>query len=71
MVDARPVGQDGRHLKLRIWDGSTGWDAIAFRQGGMLEAAQDRIDVLYTVGLNDWGGRARVQLNVLDMRRAH
>ena len=70
VVDARMVGQDGRHLKLRIWDGSTGWDAIAFRQGGMLEAAQDRIDVLYTVGLNDWGGRARIQLNVLDMRRA-
>ena len=70
VVGSRLVGRDDRHLKLRIWEGGAGWDAIAFRQGGMLEAARERIDLLYTVEMNEWRGTSRVQLNVVDLRRA-
>ncbi|MCH9009704.1 MAG: single-stranded-DNA-specific exonuclease RecJ [Chloroflexi bacterium] len=68
VVDARPVGRDRQHLKMRLWDGDGSWDAIAFRQGDMIRAARDRIDVVYTVALDNWGERPRVQLTVLDMR---
>ena len=41
---------------------------VAVRQGHMLAAARDRMDVIYTVALDNWGERPRVQLTVLDMR---
>jgi hypothetical protein len=53
---------------MRLGDDGGSWDAIAFRQGDMLAAARDRIDVVYTVALDNWGERPRVQLTVLDMR---
>ena len=68
VIDARTVGRDRQHLKMRLGDDGGSWDAIAFRQGDMLAAARDRIDVVYTVALDNWGERPKVQLTVLDMR---
>lgn len=68
VLEARTVGRDRGHLKLRVASGNGVWDAIAFGQGGMLGEARGRVDIVYTIGLNDWGGTSRVQLNVLDLR---
>jgi len=70
VVEARAVGRDRGHLKLRVASGNGVWDAIAFGQGGMLGEARGRVDMVYTIGLDDWGGMPRVQLNVLDLRPA-
>ncbi len=70
VVDSRQVGGGGHHLKMRLSHGGEVWDAIAFRQGEMLDLAQDRIDLVYNVGLNTWAGRTKVQLTVLDFQPA-
>lgn len=70
IVEARKVGRREAHLKMRISHGNGTWDAIAFRQGGRVAATGDVIDLVYTAGMNEWGGRAKLQLNILDFRQA-
>ena len=68
VVEVRQVGKTGDHLKMRVSHSGDVWDAIAFRQGDRLDAASHRIDLLYTVGLNNWGGRSRMELAVQEFR---
>ncbi|MCX7670285.1 MAG: DHH family phosphoesterase, partial [Anaerolineae bacterium] len=77
IADARPVGQDGQHLKLVVRDpAATGpnarrvVDAIAFRQGAWYGQLPRRVDLAYTLELNEYNGEQRLQLNVKDLRPA-
>ena len=70
VVEVRQVGKTGNHLKMRVSHNGDVWDAIAFRQGDRLEDASDRVDLLYTVGLNNWRGRSRMELTVQEFRRS-
>ena len=67
VVRASQVGTDGRHLRLRLWHGGDFWDAIAFRQGDMIDGARGKIDLVYTVDLNTWRDTISLQLKVLDL----
>jgi single-stranded-DNA-specific exonuclease len=64
--DARVVGE--RHLKMTLSDGHAVWDAIAFRQGEWAGKLPHRIDVVYTLEVNEWNEQKRLQLNVKDLR---
>ena len=68
VVDARPVGQTNDHWKMRIGHSSKTWDAIAFRQGAVAVANGNRVDLVYTAGVDDWGEMPHLQLNVLEFR---
>jgi len=80
VLNARAVGTDGNHLKLALGDGharpsivskaASGhrWDAIAFRQGQWAGQPPPRIDVVYSLEVNEWRGEKRLQLNVKDLR---
>jgi len=62
-----------RHLKMTLSDGratanSGVWDAIAFRQGEWAGKLPSRIDVVYTLEVNEWNKQKRLQLNVKDLR---
>jgi len=73
----RGVGKDGKHLKL-----SLGYDhkklmaetasAIAFDQGHWCAnlKAGDKIDIVYSVDEDSWGGGRRIDLKIIDLRRA-
>lgn len=70
VLNHRAVGQDQAHMQLTISDGTAGLKCIAFRQGdwaGMLPA---KIDVAYTIGVNEWNGRHDLQLVVKDIQSA-
>ncbi len=64
--DARVVGE--RHLKMTLSNGRAVWDAIAFRQGGWAGKLPRRIDIVYTLEVNEWNEEKRLQLNVKDLR---
>ena len=70
VLDRRQVGRKRDHLKMRLSDGGTAWDAIAFRLGARAADVTPEIDVVYTVARDEWGGRSRLQLKVLDFRPA-
>jgi len=68
VLECRSVGGKGQHLKMALKDGARVWDAIAFRQGGWTRRMPERVDVAYSLELNEWNGRQRLQLNVQDLR---
>lgn len=74
--DARLVGADGKHLKLRISSNlpnlpnlSNVFDAIAFNMGslyGQLKTDQP-VDIAYTIDMNVWNGNKKLQLKIKDI----
>ena len=69
--DARLVGKDGKHLKLRITNHESRItiDAIAFGMGelyGKLKSDQP-VDIAYTIDMNVWNGSNKLQLKVRDI----
>jgi single-stranded-DNA-specific exonuclease len=70
VVSMRRVGSDGSHLKLRVSDGRTMLDAIAFRMAERLNGLPHRIDVAFAPEMNEWNGERQVQLLVRDARPA-
>jgi single-stranded-DNA-specific exonuclease len=72
----RAVGSDGSHLQLRLNSGTGGGytyrelGAIAFRQGAWVNSLPQYIDLVYTIGVNEWNGRRSLQLMVQDIRPA-
>jgi single-stranded-DNA-specific exonuclease len=71
VLERRQVGRKANHLKMRLSGGGTTWDAIAFRLGNRAAEVTREIDLVYTIGLDDWGDRPRLQLQLQDFRPAH
>ncbi len=69
VVEARQVGKAGRHLKMRVSQDRVVRDAIAFGQGDKPLAPGDAIDLVYSVGVDRWGGAALPELTVADFRK--
>ena len=67
VLRANTVGK-GEHLKLVLGAGSNQLDAIAFRQGALLETLPDYVDIAYTFEINEFNGRSTIQLNVRDIQ---
>jgi single-stranded-DNA-specific exonuclease len=63
--DARLVGADGKHLKLRV----SSFDAIAFGMGDLYPKIKigKPIDIAYTIDQNIWNGRKSLQLKLRDI----
>ncbi|MGD8583900.1 MAG: single-stranded-DNA-specific exonuclease RecJ [Chloroflexota bacterium] len=64
----RAVGHDGSHLQLWVGDGRVKLGCIAFRQGAWAGRLPDRIDLAYTISVNEWNGRRDLQLVVQDIQ---
>jgi single-stranded-DNA-specific exonuclease len=67
VVEARRVGGDGKHLKLRLADGPISMDAIAFRFGDWLNDLTTYVDVAYNLQINEWNRRVNLQMNIVDI----
>ncbi len=62
--DARRIGADGKHLKLR----ADGVEAVAFGMGNMIGKLQNPVDIAYTIDMNTWNGKRSLQLKIKDIR---
>ncbi|WP_024344349.1 single-stranded-DNA-specific exonuclease RecJ [Streptococcus equinus] len=67
---ARTMGQNGAHLKLKITQGSTAVDLVAFNQGHLVQEFQQAQDLCLavTLSINKWNGQTTVQLMLEDAR---
>ncbi|MBI5929322.1 MAG: single-stranded-DNA-specific exonuclease RecJ [Chloroflexi bacterium] len=65
--EARLVGKENNHLKLRVGDGPFGMDAIAFGQGHWFSDLPPMIDVAYHLQVNEWNDRLTLQMQILDI----
>ncbi len=68
-VTTRVMG-DGQHLRLGVTDGQAFAEAVGFRLGDaseLLAFTRAKIDLAFTIGLDRWDDRSRVQLFVEDL----
>ena len=68
VMEARRVGADESHLKLRLRAGERIWPAIAFRQGAAPVRAGDRVDAVWTLKRN--GAYGGLELEIQDLAPA-
>ncbi|MBI5958522.1 MAG: single-stranded-DNA-specific exonuclease RecJ [Chloroflexi bacterium] len=68
VIEARQVGNDGKHLRMRLTNGLGQVDAIGFKLGEWGKRALNYIDVVYHLEINEWNGYVKLQLNVQDLR---
>lgn len=67
----RVVGSDQSHLQMAVGHpGRNVLSCIAFRQGAWAGKLPERIDLVYTLGINEFRGQRKLQLQVQDIRAA-
>ncbi|MCL4869618.1 MAG: single-stranded-DNA-specific exonuclease RecJ [Anaerolineae bacterium] len=67
----RAVGADQSHLQMAVGvAGRTVLPCIAFRQGAWAGHLPERVDLVYTIGINEFRGQRKLQLQVQDIRVA-
>ncbi len=70
LAEARPVGSEGKHLKLTLATEQEPRDAIGFGLGDRVAELGERVDLVYHLEVNEWNGTRSLQLNVQDFRPA-
>jgi single-stranded-DNA-specific exonuclease len=70
VLERRTMGNTGEHLRLKLRQGGTVWDGVAFRLGNHTEELAPRIDVVYNVEEDRWGGKQQLRLNILDFKKS-
>ncbi|MFC1861912.1 single-stranded-DNA-specific exonuclease RecJ [Chloroflexota bacterium] len=66
IIDCHAMGNNGEHLRLKLRQGGTVWDAVGFRLGNYLTEASSPLDIVYNLEVDRWGGEERLRLNILD-----
>ena len=68
--NARLVGSDGKHLKLKLSQNSISFDAIAFGAGPTHQklSPDSKIDIAYNVEEDTWNGNKKLQLKIKDIK---
>ena len=65
-VDCRTMGNGAQHLRLKLKQGGTVWDGVGFRLGCYLAEISPRLDIVYNLEIDRWGGKERLRLNIVD-----
>ena len=68
LQEAKRVGGEGHHLRLKLWDGRASWTAFAFRQGERQLPENGLMDLAYSLSINSWRGQRVIELRVEDFR---
>ncbi|MET3557371.1 single-stranded-DNA-specific exonuclease [Streptococcus rupicaprae] len=70
VVNARAMGQDNAHLKLRLQQGQTEMDLVAFGYGAYVREMSQLKDLEFavTLSVNQWNGNTSLQLMMVDVR---
>ena len=70
VLNCRTMGTTGEHLRLRLEQNGSIWDAVAFGCGENLPEMKSPLDIVYQVELDQWGGRSTLRLNIVDFMTA-
>ena len=64
LLEARAVGAEGRHLKLRLEQDGASVGGIAFGLGGERANLPDTVDAVFSPTINEWMGRRSAEMDV-------
>lgn len=70
VTQARTMGQNGSHLKLKLTQGKDSFDLVAFNQGHLAQEFQQaqQLELAVTLSVNKWNGQTTLQLMMVDAR---
>lgn len=70
VLEYRPVGPDGSHLKMKVRDRQSVFNAIGFNLGEhfAILAREELFDMVFALEKNEWNGRTSLQLNIRDFK---
>jgi single-stranded-DNA-specific exonuclease len=71
VTDCRTMGNGGEHLRLKLRQNGTRWDAVAFRLGSCLADVAPAMDIVYNLEIDRWQGKETLRLNILDFAPSH
>lgn len=63
-ADARAIGKDGAHLRLRLVQGGEMRSAVAFRMGEYARSMPEVIEAVLSLSVNEWQGKRSVQCEI-------
>ena len=66
VIESRLMGKGNEHLRLKLKQGGTVWDAVAFGMGGDRPDVSSSLDIVYNLEVDHWNGNATLRLNILD-----
>ncbi len=66
VVDCHTMGNSSNHLRLKLRQGGTLWDGVAFRLGNYLAEVTPLANLVYNLEIDRWGGKESLRLNILD-----
>ena len=66
VVDCRTMGSGEEHLRLKLKQGGTMWDGVAFGWGNYLAEVSSPLDIVYNLEIDRWSGEEKLRLNILD-----
>ena len=66
VIDCGTIGSNGGHLRLKLKQGGTVWDGVAFGLGNYLAEVSSPLDIVYNLEIDRWRGEERLRLNILD-----
>jgi single-stranded-DNA-specific exonuclease len=66
IADCRTMGSSGAHLRFKLKQGTSLWDAVAFGAGERSVDVQMPLDVVYNLEQDEWNGETRLRLNIID-----
>jgi single-stranded-DNA-specific exonuclease len=70
VLERRTMGSSGEHLRMKLRQGGTTWDSVAFRLGNHQADFAPRIDIVYNLEIDRWGGKEQLRLNILDFKKS-
>ncbi len=71
LLESRTVGKSGDHIKVKVLVGDREVDAIGFGLGEQLKGLKDTVDVLASIGVNEFRGRESLELRLTDIASAN
>jgi len=70
VVDCRTMGNSGEHLRLKLQQGGTVWEGVAFGLANFRGELSSPLDIVYNLEIDRWGGQEKLRLNILDFSPA-
>jgi single-stranded-DNA-specific exonuclease len=64
--DYRNVGKEREHLRIKLREDGVTWSGISFKMGQRIDEVTPRLDIVFKVEVDLWGGGNTLQLNILD-----
>lgn len=71
ILDFRPVGNEGQHLKLHLDQDGLRFSGIGFNLGPLAPSVStgSSVAIAFTPEVSTWNGRSRIELKLKDIRR--